>query len=132
MKPVLLRITGTPANENEVHWLDTIKEAQEKASANPDCDFGIYTLYMTGARPTEITWELNTEPVANLIANKQAKAAKPVKKGGRAGAWTVREVATLMEARKKKMPIREIAVKLGRSYNSCYMKSLKENKRPTL
>ena len=97
---------------------DTVKEAQEYAATLTEGDeFSIFTLYTKGTR-AGIVWETQADTGTNLREIKKAK----VKKGKRGGTWSVLEEETLMAHYKSKMPIKQIAEALGRSYNACYCK----------
>jgi len=97
---------------------DTVKEAQEYAATLTEGDeFSIFTLYTKGTR-AGIIWETQVDTGTNLREIKKAEA----KKGKRGGTWSVLEEETLMSNYKDKMPIKQIAEALGRSYNACYCK----------
>jgi hypothetical protein len=126
MQTVILRITDKDEHD-EVKWFDTIKQAQDAAVAYKDCQFGIFTMHLEGKRPIEIEWKPATDHATNMRVN--TKNAKARKKSGRAGAWSQLEVDTAIRARAAGKTLHVIAAKLGRSYNSVYMKLQKEKKK---
>lgn len=109
MKNVIMFVTGITGTEQ----FDTVKEAQEYAATLTEGDeFSIFTLYTKGTR-AGIVWKTQTDTATNL---------REIKKSKRSGAWSILEEDTLMSHYKSKMPIKQIAEKLGRSYNACYCK----------
>jgi hypothetical protein len=127
MKPLLLIVTPENTDTRYIEC-DTVKDAQTFAEqlAEP-ANFEIFALYSVGSRT--IKWDLATDHATNLRENARAKA-KPAKKiSKRAGAWSLVELNAAVNARRKGMPLQQIADKLGRSYNSVYMKLQKEKKK---
>ena len=115
MNNVIMFITGDASN---VMNFDTVKEAQDYAESLGEGDeFSVFTLYTKGTR-SGITWETQVDTGTNLREIKKTEI-----KGKRSGGtWSVLEEETLMTSYRSKMPIRQIAEALGRSYNACYCK----------
>lgn len=123
MKNILL-ITGE--HNDRVFQFDTTQEAMAYADTLiEERNFHIYSLYQSGTT-TGISWEIATDPATNLRELAKTAKQKEVERRkahkGRTGVWTAREIETAVAARKKGMLIRQIADKLGRSYNSVYCK----------
>lgn len=122
-KPTVILIADSTDKEfGDMTGFATVAEAQAFADTlGGNTNFEIFTLYTRGTRPTTIAWELLTDNATNLRENTKAKAAKKKTRGG--NPWTQIELDALIDARRRKVPLKRIAENLGRTYASIYTKS---------
>jgi hypothetical protein len=118
LKPVA--VIDSETGGHQVHFFNTIKEAQENQKVLDMKAPYIYSVYMRGKPIQSIDWKLETDTAANLKENKKAAmAAVP-----RSGKYSETELATLKQACKDGKSYKEIAKALFRSENSVYQKAI--------
>lgn len=140
LKPVLLmvaRYNKDDIADTETTFHPTLADAKARAAevATMGCDFGIYTLYQRGHIPS-IKWDINTEPVANILENTKyeesakfaaaANAADDTSGKSRANRrWTDSETKLMVEAIEEGWDYDDVAKMLGRTKKAIIVRSTK-------